>query len=283
MSSLSAKFKYLGNHDSFRKEPIRTLIRLLVWRVICFYKVKKKVIFKRYGFKMLLPVQWQGLSKLIFTFRDAYEPEMIFIKKRLRRNDVFIDVGAAFGIYSLLASRCLIDTGLVISIEPSRKNFAVLLDNIKINQIQNINPYNLAFSNIIGSTKLYHANDPGRNSLAKVGEFEDSENVLVESLDNFLQKNNVTKVDIIKIDVEGAEGLVIEGACSTIHVFRPIIIFEINKNKNYQFDRKLETACKFLYEEKYSFFSISNDESLIMHLEIPSGANIIAIPNDKGY
>ena len=74
---------------------------------------------RRWNIPIFLPPRWRGIEKLVFVFRENYEPELIYLEKVLSSKAVFIDVGANLGIYALVASRLVGRAGRVIAIEPS--------------------------------------------------------------------------------------------------------------------------------------------------------------------
>ena len=141
-------------------------------------------------------------------------------------NGVFIDVGANIGKYTIKIGNSLKMNGRVISFEPENDNFEMLKKNAKLNNLKNTTLINKALSDKKGKLKLYLAKgNLGHHSLVeKVG--EKYEEVEVDTLDNILKELKISKVDLIKIDVEGAENLVLKGALKTLENSHPKIVFE---------------------------------------------------------
>ena len=141
-------------------------------------------------------------------------------------NGVFIDVGANIGKYTIKIGNSLKMNGRVISFEPENDNFEMLKKNTKLNNLKNTTLINKALSDKKGKLKLYLAKgNLGHHSLVeKVG--EKYEEVEVDTLDNILKELKISKVDLIKIDVEGAENLVLKGALETLKNSHPKIVFE---------------------------------------------------------
>ena len=102
----------------------------------------------------------------------------------------------------------------------------MLKKNAKLNNLKNTTLINKALSDKKGKLKLYLAKgNLGHHSLVeKVG--EKYEEVEVDTLDNILKELKISKVDLIKIDVEGAENLVLKGALKTLENSHPKIVFE---------------------------------------------------------
>jgi FkbM family methyltransferase len=162
--------------------------------------------------------------------RDDYEPnETRFIQKYLNTGDVFLDVGANIGWYTLLASTIVGEYGRIYAIEPRPGTFERLQETIALNKLQNkVKLYQLAVSDKSGSGFLSwvpQTDNPGGSFLSN----EDLsgnmvshpvELVTIDSLD-------INTVNFIKIDVEGSEYRAIMGAMNLILKNRPIILSEI--------------------------------------------------------
>ena len=137
---------------------------------------------------------------------------------KIKDGDTVIDIGSHIGIFTLKAARRT-KRGLVISIEPYPKNFKILLKNVKNNKLKNVIAVNSALSNCDGVGKLYIA--PGTSGASHSllrSRVESSEfvEVLVRKLDSLLDELNIKKVNMIKIDAEGSELEILEGAEKTL-------------------------------------------------------------------
>jgi FkbM family methyltransferase len=140
-----------------------------------------------------------------------------------------IDIGANGGMHTVPLARALKNRGEVISIEPEPKNFSILKKNILLNKLKNVIPLNLACSDSEGESTFYlDRSGDGGHSLIKETPIKKSGEIKVKTdrLDNIIKILNIKRVDLIKIDVEGAESLVLKGAKKTLRKFHPKIIFE---------------------------------------------------------
>ena len=145
---------------------------------------------------------------------DRYEPGTTqLVERLLERGMVFVDVGAHVGYYTLLAANRVGPMGKVYAFEPESANFSILEENIGLNGYQNIVPVKSAVSSRSGSSTLYlTALDNGRHStyhhdLPEIG----SEVVIETTLDAFFEAEGWPRVDLVKMDVEGAEADVLRG------------------------------------------------------------------------
>jgi FkbM family methyltransferase len=162
----------------------------------------------------------------IFVQRP-YEVSAAFIP---REGDICIDVGANIGCVSLLW-RLTNKNGRIIAIEPHPVTFRRMLDNFSLNQIAAIESVEAAIGSHDGQIEILIDND--NNSMAKVVSasevmpaFKDQRTTQVPclTLDGLLADRGITRVDLLKIDVEGAEELCLEGARKTLKMSDKIIL-----------------------------------------------------------
>ncbi|MEO2153667.1 MAG: FkbM family methyltransferase [Aquificae bacterium] len=143
-------------------------------------------------------------------------PEDEFIKKILKPENVVLDIGAHWGGFSLLFAHIVGEKGKVYSFEPDPSNYQILLKNIKLNGFQSIvKPQNVAVGDKDSYVELGIANtSSGHNSLLRKDiPIKKKIKVRQIKLDKHLPN---TKVDFIKIDVEGYEYFVLKGLETTI-------------------------------------------------------------------
>lgn len=131
----------------------------------------------------------------------------------------FIDVGANIGYFSCLLSKLAGPAGKVLAIEPEPQNLKLLERNIKINNVTNVvvHPCALGASQGVAMLGLYKPSNRGRHSLLEM-EAKSRIEVPVRTLDDVARNSgeNVTSWSLVKIDVEGYERFVIEGAKETL-------------------------------------------------------------------
>jgi len=162
-----------------------------------------------------------------------YERHMVnFFQHVLRPGMTMIDVGANIGLFSLLAAKIVGATGKVYSIEPRGENARLLLYSAALNHFDNIHLLPTAVGDATGYT-LYQTHIGANGALmSKNGDdagFTDhailnptSQVVPMARLDNLISE----PVDIIKLDIEGAEGMALRGGSELVRANRPIITSE---------------------------------------------------------
>ena len=155
-----------------------------------------------------------------------WEPDMSkLIRKNLRKWDVFLDIGANIGYFSLLASSIVGNEGEVLAFEPSSKNFAELQKNIALNNFSNISAIRHAVSNTATTKNLfYNPTNPGGSSLVEnLHSGKEGESIETIVLDDFLGEK---KIDFIKMDIEGYEYFAILGMKKILSQNNLKMIFE---------------------------------------------------------
>ena len=173
---------------------------------------------------------------------------------------VFVDVGACIGRYTVKVARQLGKNGKVISIEPEASNFAVLTKNIEINKLKNVTPLNMAcFSSKRKLTLLVHEKRIGLHSVVRQYGPATKRDVRGDTLDNILKKLKVKKIHLLKIDVEGVEHEVLQGALKTIKRDMPRIIFEAWDNEYLEKCARILLPLGYLITEvdKENFLAVS--------------------------
>ena len=146
-----------------------------------------------------------------------------FLKKNLKKDSVFIDIGSNYGWHSLIASTIC---DKVLSFEPQTVMYEIQKLSLDENKIKNCELYKIALGNVEEKKQmaLIDYTQQGVN----IGDLSigyGGEEILVKTLDSFELK----KVDIIKIDVQGFEKFIIEGSLNTIKDKKPILIVEFEE------------------------------------------------------
>jgi FkbM family methyltransferase len=140
----------------------------------------------------------------------------------------FLDIGAHIGKYTIRAGMKIGKEGKVVAIEPDKDNFDLLVRNIEANGLQNCVALNLAAYRADTEVNLFLASTSREHSIME--DFgKGSRKVTARALDSVLEEIGIEKVDLIKIDVEGAELEVLEGLENTLTKQNPLLIVEILK------------------------------------------------------
>ena len=133
--------------------------------------------------------------------------------------DVVFDVGAHVGFYTLLASRLVGPQGRVIAFEPLPRNVDLLERHLAYNAASNVTLVKAAVGERSGEDRFDTTGEPSMGALAEEGEL-----VQLVSIDDMVERGEVPPPRLIKIDVEGAESRVLQGAAATLAKHRPVLL-----------------------------------------------------------
>jgi FkbM family methyltransferase len=177
-----------------------------------------------FGHKMHLQIP--DAVQLNIYLTGYWEPSLTdFIAKALVPGDIFIDIGANVGYYTLLGSKLVGDTGKIYAFEASPRIAEQLKRNISLNSLTNIHISRVAVSNRSGSVLIWSgpSGNAGRSTImgnvAEVGRHSPESEIDCEPLLNLVTESDLFSARLIKIDVEGAERLVIEGISPVLDRF----------------------------------------------------------------
>jgi FkbM family methyltransferase len=174
----------------------------------------------------------KGLKWIVGSGSHGYWLGVYEAKKRraveshLRRGDVFYDVGAHVGYFALAASRLVGSEGLVLAIEPVPENAARLLEHVQLNNLDNVVVVAAACSGTSGSAPFVS----GRNSSTGHLSPEGPVTVRTVTIDQLAEEYRGPTV--LKIDAEGAESVILQGATQTLSSLRPVVIFATHGPEN---------------------------------------------------
>jgi len=217
-----------------RKHKLKTIFRFFRWGI-------KNKFYQSFDYKYLgntkLRIKKGSTSAELQYYCGLYDfVEMGFLLHFLRKDDIFIDVGANVGVYSLLASGYIGST--TYAFEPIPSTFQNLNENIKINNLQtNTKLFNIGISSQKGTLIFSNNLDAVNHVLNDENNIKEYIEIPVDTLDNILSEVNPT---LLKIDVEGYETMVIKGAINTLkkQSLKAIIIELNGLSELYKFDEK---------------------------------------------
>ena len=225
---------------------------------------------------------------MIFAVRCRYEQELLHLDRFISPGMVVVDGGASCGIYTIAAAKLVGSTGKVFSFEPAVETFSVLRKNIDLNRLENVRAYRVALSDTDGTAVLYH-NVPGPNGFSlgcpkTTGLQLEQEEVATCTLGQVGREEGVQRIGLIKLDVEGAEELVLRGAEQLIARSRPTIIFETNRAAVEQLGLDPIGPWKLLRSLGYTFSCLTDSGDLRPLDHPPAGyevINVVAIHAEK--
>lgn len=226
--------KFISFHPLNEKNKIKSICRFLKWQLNT--RLNPYPVIYQYTDKAKLIIQkgMTGATGNLYCGLHEYN-DMAFLLHLLRKEDLFIDIGANIGSYTVLASGHVgSDT---FSFEPVPSTFSHLTNNISINKISDkVSAFNIALGAQVGNVDFTSSYDTVNHVANK-----DETNIIsvpIETLDNILQNQKIPI--LLKIDVEGFETEVIKGACNTLtqNGLKAIIIELNGSGARYNYDEK---------------------------------------------
>ncbi len=232
------------------------------------------------------------ISRAVYI-SSTYEPNALLVLKRfLQAGGVFLDVGANAGVFSLVASRYVGPDGHVYSFEPSEREHHRLCDAIQLNQLEGvITPIRAAVGAAGGHVMLRVASEPhgGHNTLGSQFSYGDVatsrlERVEMMTLDDFDRRQALPRVDVIKLDIEGAEAAALAGARSVLRRHRPVLVIEVFSRSLATNNASVAEIQEHLRNADYRVFTIDDESAELMPLDdltVIDEQNIVAMPAEK--
>jgi FkbM family methyltransferase len=218
----------------------------------------------------------------------CYEPnEMFFTGTYLGPGMVFVDVGANFGCFTLLAASRVGPSGTVLAVEPSSREVDELRSNLALNGIENVAIAPVAVGEVAGVATLLVAEEEhsGHNTLGSFvydTKLLSYEAVKVTTLDDLVDANRLERVDLVKIDVEGAELRVLEGAGAVLRERRPVILMELQRSSLQAQGASPDDILRLLDVAGYLVFGFDPASGYpSASADVTSSANIVSVPTEK--
>jgi FkbM family methyltransferase len=187
----------------------------------------------------------------ISFIRDVY-----FSSYQPSGNDVFVDVGAGIGMETIYLAREASYTGQIYAIEASPHTFEILRANVSENKLTNVRIFNLAISDQNGSILIdtTQENHISNSVFSKKGS-----TVNALTMDRFMEQNQIGKIDLLKVNIEGAEQLLIknfESIRKVKHVAISCHDFLYKRNGDIHFKTR-EIVSSFLKDQHFDIHSKS--------------------------
>jgi FkbM family methyltransferase len=226
VDEITSRHTKMVNYALFANLAYNSLVGLATQNALSYTKIKDFGDYKLYYRPLLF-------SEIMLT-SGLWE---VYVKRMLKiaSDDVFVDVGAHIGSYTIPVAK---KAQKVIAFEPNKYSFELLKKNISVNHLTNVAAYNIAVSKKSGSSLFSHETEP---VYSRIIDGDESSNITVIEntkgrdnnihvvntidLDSVLLKEDT--IDWIKIDVEGHELDVLEGAVQSILMHKPKIIIEL--------------------------------------------------------
>ncbi|MCM3805789.1 FkbM family methyltransferase [Streptomyces sp. DR7-3] len=219
----------------------------------------------RTRFGATFAVDTQDLIQRYLYLFGVWEPHMTrWLQRRLKPGDVFVDVGANIGYYSVLASRLVGGSGKVVAVEASPTFLRLLQRHARRNGCANIRTVNAAVSDReeLLTFILASSRNMGANSVVPYdGPAESTFEIAARPLPDLLTEDEITRARVIKVDVEGAEGGVVRGLVPLLDRLRPDaeLTVEVTPQRMAELGDSVEELLAALTGHGFHVYRLTND------------------------
>jgi FkbM family methyltransferase len=214
--------------------------------------------------------------------------DLRFLWKVLRPGMIFFDIGSYHGIYSLLAAKRLGTTGELFAFEPSPREFRRLCLHLSWNGVHTAGAEASAVGAEDAEAQFFQvlSGDTTRNGLRPPASSDSVAPLSVRtiSLDRYISEHSLDRVDVVKIDVEGAELEAFRGAARMLTELRPTLICEVVDAATQPWGYAAREIILALHRYGYTWFEMALDGTPFPH-EIRDSysevRNYLAVPGEK--
>ncbi len=241
------------------KDKIRKLVFLLLNA-----RDIDRLRYLKFNYKFSKFSKYKDRNSFIKGFSNFYEPEMVLIPKILHNPEVIVDVGANYGPYSFFLSK-IYPNSKIFAFEPSTRTFNIFKKIVKKFNLQNVIPIKKGLGSIEEKKEIFM---PSYYTILAYVSYKNSnknkedltEEIDVTTLDSFVKRNGLKKLDFIKCDVEGFELQVFKGAKKTLKKLKPIVFVEIEERHTKKYGTNPQDVLKLFKGLGYLCYSVKKDK-----------------------
>jgi len=183
----------------------------------------------------------------------------------LREGDVFYDVGANAGFYSLLASRLVGPSGRVVAFEPLPSNLTLFREHLRLNGVENVEVIEAAVAARAGRASF----DPSASRFTARLQERGALEVKTVCLDNLVASQRIPPPSVLKMDIEGGEYEALRGAIELLRRTKPYVVLALHGQEMQSSCRRLFDTCGYRIEH-------------LSGLEESGFREVIAVPKCRG-
>lgn len=230
-SALKSMHEYGGTPEMCRgalrfalQKPSNTL-RSLRWHAMHLGSNVEQEILDFHQFKLIVDANDQGISAEL-ALDQMHEPFGTEILLSILKDQMtIVELGANIGYYTMQES-CRRKLKRVVAIEPNPASFKTLSENVALNHCDHVSLHNIGISDINGSLPFYISAHSNICSMTPRTDCIQTLDVPVMTLDDFLQKEQIQNIDMIRMDIEGHEICALRGMKQTLSLYHPWICME---------------------------------------------------------
>lgn len=242
---------------------LKDKLRISVFKLIGARNVDK-LRYLKFLYKFSKFSKTRDKNIFIKKFSEFYEPEMEIIPKILSNPHVIIDIGANYGPYSFFLSK-LYPQSKIFAFEPVTSSYNILNRIIRKFNLKNV----ISIKKGLGVkeetkeivmplqyTILAYVSDKDMSRKKE----DQTEEIEITTLDNFVRRNKIKTIDFIKCDVEGFELNVFKGSKNTLKKQKPIVLVEIEERHTKKYGIKPNEIIDFFRKLRYNCYGLRNNK-----------------------
>lgn len=197
----------------------------------------------------------------VLNFGNYEEADERILYYLCKGRQILFDLGANLGWYAVNLGKRF-PTLTIHSFEPIHETYNTLKKNIKLNSLENVVTHELGVSDTASSNKMYFFK--GGSAVASMKNLLNTEKAIpssckFKSIDQICSEQKLTSLDIMKIDIEGAELLALKGADLALKNFKPILLVEIVREWCQAFNYVHSEIFELLYSYGYQSYVSKNN------------------------
>lgn len=252
MRSLLASFFKIILSIPFFRQKYFTFHKYIFNPYHLFDGVKKNIVY-RDSIQLNVDLGDWIQQQLYFT-GDYEKNEIDYLYSVLKDGDTFLDVGGNIGIFSLNAAKIVGKEGRVYAFEAFKPNYEKFFQHLSVNHFNNVTLEHLAVADHNDYIEILYNERYGNIGMASsyLEHFTAKEKVKSIVLDDYIKNQQITKIDLIKIDIEGGEFSALQGVQGILTYYKPKIIIEINNIALKSSSHSEEELIHLLVEKGYS-------------------------------
>lgn len=243
-------------------------VRFIAGKVYDQVRPKGEIMVEVHGNKYYLKASDRGMTPMLLSKNNYEAAEIRLVKQSIKTDMTVVDIGANIGYFTLLFSQLSGKNGRVLAFEPEPENLGFLEKNIQVNNCKNIEVVAVALAESKGYIDFF-VPEHTRSTASMVASnliYEKGVNkisVPTESLDEYLSSIGVSKVDFIKIDVQGAENIVFKGGQKTLAQEHLSIMMEYWPYGMNKAGTNVSEYLKMFEQYNFTFFELKENGNLL--------------------
>jgi FkbM family methyltransferase len=264
MDKIKRIFNFIFNHPLSKKHPYKSIYRFIIWQLQSrFLPARFYVKYYLQDVKFYARKGLAGITGNIYSGLHEFN-DMAFLLHFLRHEDVFFDIGANVGSYTLLASGII--KAKSIAIEPIASTFYILKKNIELNKLNNVASIINAGAGGQEGVLTFSSDEGAGNHVISIRDVNKNNTIQVSviTIDSLL---DTLKPALIKIDVEGYETEVLKGMIETLALSSlKAIIIELN-GSGARYGYNEDDIHRLLLQNNFNPYSYDPFKRLLKGLE----------------